>query len=120
MFPRVWGRLVVLPSPIWVTSESRLSEKSVEMARRATKCKMIDGITKQRVQVLMDPRYGPYIRVFSFQDSGALRDLFDDEYNVLYWLGPCPDLSVHGGSEYYFGTVADPVKLQALLDSIEL
>ncbi|PYC13244.1 hypothetical protein [Pseudomonas mosselii] len=82
---------------------------------------MIDDITKQRVQVLMDPRYGPYIRVFSFQDSGALRDLFDDEFNVLYcWLGPCPDLSVHGGSEYYFGTVADPVKLQALLDSIEL
>lgn len=80
---------------------------------------MIDRITNERVQVLVDPCYGPYIRIFSFQDSGALRDLFDDELNVLYWLGPCPDLSVRGGTEYYFGTVADPIKLQALLDSIE-
>ncbi|KAB5625926.1 hypothetical protein F7234_09075 [Pseudomonas putida] len=81
---------------------------------------MIDRVTGRRIEVLIDARYGPYIRVFSFQDSGALRDLFDDEYNVLYWMGPCEELSVNGGTEYYFGAAADPDKIQVLLDNVRV
>jgi len=30
------------------------------------------------------------------------------------------DLENDGGKEYYFGSIADPVKLQSILDSIDL
>lgn len=43
----------------------------------------------------------------------------DEKFFVLYWKGTPDDLKDLGGSEYYFGGAADPVKVQAILDSIE-
>jgi hypothetical protein len=81
---------------------------------------MIDSKTGERILVQLDEIYGPYIRVSTFQDGGALEEVLDDVYYVLYWKGISEDLKGFGGNEYYFGGAADPVKLQVILDAIEL
>jgi len=80
---------------------------------------MIDSVTGKRVVVCIDNIYGPYIRVSSFQDGGAMEDLLDEKFFVLYWKGTPDDLKDLGGNEYYFGGAVDPFKLQTILDSIE-
>lgn len=80
---------------------------------------MIDSVTGERVVVYIDDVYGPFIKVSSFQDGGAMEDLLDEKFFVLYWKGSPDDLKDLGGNEYHFGGAADPVKLQAILDSIE-
>lgn len=80
---------------------------------------MIDRKTGQRILVHIDEHYGPYIRVSTFEDGGALEDLLDEKFFVLYWKGTHDDLKDAGGNEYFFGGAADPVKLQAILDSID-
>lgn len=79
---------------------------------------MIDQITGQRIVVMIHEEYGPFIRVMSYQDAGHLEDRFDDDLHVTYWKMRDKELALRGGNEYYFGTVADPVKLRTILDSI--
>ncbi|MNG35038.1 hypothetical protein D3C84_1216830 [compost metagenome] len=62
--------------------------------------------------------YGPYIRISTFQDGGALEEILDERFYVLYWKSSREDLRGLGGNEYYFGGAADAVKLQGILDSI--
>ncbi|MBS7599889.1 hypothetical protein [Pseudomonas sp. RC2C2] len=80
---------------------------------------MKDLTTGQRVIVHIHSEYGPYIRISSYEDGGALEDVFDEQYHVLYWKATPEELVATGGNEYYFGRIADPVKLQELLDNIE-
>lgn len=79
---------------------------------------MIDSKTGERVIVLVHSKYGPFIRVSTYDDAGALEDLLDEKYFVLYWKSTPHELIDDGGNEYYFGSAADPVKLQFILDSI--
>lgn len=81
---------------------------------------MIDSKTKERIVVRMHEHYGPYIRVSTYGDADALQDKFDDNYYVLYWMIRPDELEADGGREYFFGGGADPVRLQAILDEIEL
>lgn len=80
---------------------------------------MIDSKNQERIVVRIHDTYGPYIKVSSYQDGGALEDLLDDHYYVLYWKTAPKELESDGGNDYYFGGAADPVKLQAILDEIE-
>ncbi|WP_248741939.1 MULTISPECIES: hypothetical protein [unclassified Pseudomonas] len=80
---------------------------------------MIDSKTGERILVCVDEIYGPYIRVSTFQDGGALEEVLDERFFVLYWKGVPDDLKDLGGNEYFFGGAADPVKLQKIIDSIE-
>lgn len=80
---------------------------------------MIDVKTGQRVLVQMNDKYGPYIRISSYDDAGALEDVLDDHYYVLYWKSVPDELKSLGGCEYFFGNAADPKKIQAILDEIE-
>lgn len=79
---------------------------------------MIDSKTGERILVRTHELYGPYIRVSTYQDAGALEDVLDDTYFVLYWKTSPEDVRGWGGNEYYFGGVADAAKLQAILDEI--
>ncbi|MDG4720579.1 MULTISPECIES: hypothetical protein [Thalassospira] len=81
---------------------------------------MIDSITGERITVLIDDNEEPYIRVSDWNDADALEDLFSDKYNVLYEMKTPEDLIENGGKEYYFGNIADPEKLQKILDEIVL
>jgi len=80
---------------------------------------MIDSKTGERILVCVDDIYGPYIRVSTFQDCGALEEVLDERFFVLYWKGVPDDLKDLGGNEYFFGGAADSVKLQKIIDSIE-
>jgi hypothetical protein len=80
---------------------------------------MIDIKSGERVIVQMSDKYGPYIRILSYDDAGALEDVFDDHYYILYWTAMPEDLVAEGGKEYYFGNAADAKKLQAILDDID-
>jgi hypothetical protein len=79
---------------------------------------VIDSKTGKRVVVSVDNVYGPYIRVSTYSDAGALEDVLDDQYYVLYWKKVPKEFEADGGNEYYFGGAADPEKLQAILDEI--
>lgn len=79
---------------------------------------MIDSKTGKRVLVCVHEKYGPYIRISNYGDAGALEDVFDDHYYVLYWKASAKEFETDGGSEYYFGGAADPIKLQSILDEI--
>ncbi len=79
---------------------------------------MIDSKVGERVLVSIHSEYGPYIRISTYDDAGALEDLLDEKYYVLYWKSTPPELLGDGGNEYYFGNAADPEKLQFILDSI--
>jgi len=81
---------------------------------------MIDSKTGERVEVLISKDEGPYIRISNWNDADELEDLFSDKYDVLFEMKSPTDLYEDGGKEYYFGSIADPVKLQAILDEIEL
>ncbi|QXH53689.1 hypothetical protein KSS94_11470 [Pseudomonas fakonensis] len=79
---------------------------------------MIDSKVGRRVMVSIHPEYGPFVRISTYDDAGALEDLLGEKYFVLYWKSTSPELVGDGGNEYYFGNAADPVKLQFILDSI--
>lgn len=79
---------------------------------------MIDSKTGERVIVRMSEKYGPYIRVTTYDDAGALEDALDDQYFVLYWKTTPEDVKSDGGNEYYFGNAADVAKVQSILDEI--
>jgi hypothetical protein len=79
---------------------------------------MIDSKTGERIMVLLHEKYGPYIRVSTYADAAALEDVLDDHYYVLYWTKSPGEIAESGGSEYYFGGAADPVKMQKILDEI--
>jgi len=80
---------------------------------------MIDSATGQRVVVMVDSEYGPYVRVLDADDGGALEDILDDDY-VLYWPQTPKDFQETGAREYYFGWAVDVEKLQERIDSIGL
>jgi hypothetical protein len=46
---------------------------------------MIDSKTGERVMVFIHSEYGPFIRISTYDDAGALEDLLDEKYFVLYW-----------------------------------
>lgn len=79
---------------------------------------MIDSKTGEIITVCINEKYGPYIRISTYDDAGALEDVLDDHYYVLYWKTTPEDIKSDGGNEYYFGNAADPVKLQKILDEI--
>jgi len=79
---------------------------------------MIDSKTGEKIIVHIHDVYGPYIRISTYEDGGALEDVLDDHYYVLYWKTTPKEFESTGGNEYYFGGAADPVKLQAILDGI--
>ncbi|EAS64862.1 hypothetical protein L4D04_21490 [Photobacterium angustum] len=81
---------------------------------------MIDSKTGKRIIVLIDKDSGPYIRVSTWNDADALEDLLSDKYDVLYEMKTPEEFREDGGKEYYFGNVADPEKLQKILDEIIL
>lgn len=80
---------------------------------------MIDMKTKQRVVVDVHPEYGPFVRLASYQDVGAVEDELDDNFYVLYWTEPIPEFKDEGGCVFYFGNAADPAKLQAIFDGLQ-
>ncbi len=79
---------------------------------------MIDSKTGKKITVLISEKYGPYIRVSTYDAAGALEDVLDDHYYVLYWKSTPEELKAEGGNEYYFGNAADPTKVQSILDEI--
>lgn len=79
---------------------------------------MIDTITGERIEVCLDPEQGPFVRVAGLEDCKKLECFLSAEYFVPYLKMKSPALSATGGGVFYFGTVADPLKLQVLLDSI--
>jgi len=81
---------------------------------------MIDSKTGEKIVVLIDIDEGPYIRISNWNDADELEDLFADKYDILFEMKSPADLEEHNGKEYYFGSVADPVKLQKILDEIDL
>ena len=80
---------------------------------------MKDCVSGERVVVRIHERYGPYIRIQSFEDGGALEEIMDEQYFILYWKATPQEFRDKGGNEYYFGGAADPVKIQGILDSLE-
>tara|TARA_R110001583_G_scaffold8070_1_gene39389 strand:+ start:540 stop:785 length:246 start_codon:yes stop_codon:yes gene_type:complete len=81
---------------------------------------MIDSKTQERIVVLIDNESGPYIRVSTWSDADELEDLLSGKYDVLYEMKNPKEFEADGGKEYYFGNIADPEKLQKILDEIEL
>ncbi|WP_313048045.1 hypothetical protein [Pseudomonas soli] len=79
---------------------------------------MIDTISGEKIQVCLDPEQGPFVRIAGLEDCKRLEYLLDAEYFVPYLKMKSPDFSATGGGVYYFGTVADPLKLQVLLDGM--
>ncbi|MFT0867413.1 hypothetical protein [Pseudomonas sp. CAM1A] len=79
---------------------------------------MIDTIIGEKIQVCLDPEQGPFVRIAGLEDCKRLEYLLDAEYFVPYLKMKSPDFSATGGGVYYFGTVADPLKLQVLLDGM--
>lgn len=79
---------------------------------------MIDSQTGERIVVRIHDLYGPYIYISNYEDGGALEDVLDDTYYVLYWKTAPEEGRELGGNEYYFGGAADPAKLQTILDEI--
>lgn len=59
---------------------------------------MKDLTTGQRVIVHIHSEYGPYIRISSYEDGGALEDVFDEQYHVLYWKATPEELVATGGN----------------------
>ncbi|WNJ96373.1 hypothetical protein RND59_04550 [Vibrio ruber] len=80
---------------------------------------MIDSITEERIMILIDEKYGPYIRVSAWYDATELEDVLLDNYNIYSYSISPNDLEVYGGKEFYFGSTADPEVLQRILDKIE-
>ena len=80
---------------------------------------MIDSKTGNRIVVEIDEKFGPYITVTTFQDAGALEDIFDDQLFIVYWSDTPDECKVGGGNRYYFGGIADPEKLQNILDNLK-
>ncbi|HED17659.1 MAG TPA: hypothetical protein ENI64_12710 [Gammaproteobacteria bacterium] len=81
---------------------------------------MIDSKTGKKIEVLIDPEAGPYIRISNWNDADCLEDLLSDKYDVLFEMKTPDDLAIDNGKEYYFGNIADPEKLQKILDEINL
>jgi glucose-6-phosphate 1-dehydrogenase len=79
---------------------------------------MIDSKTGKKIIVHVDKKYGPFIRVSTYDDAGALEDVLDDHYHVLYWMTTPEELKDYGGHEYYFGNAASQEKIQKILDEI--
>ena len=80
---------------------------------------MIDSKTQERIVAHTHEVYGPYIRVSTHEDGGALEDILNEQHYALYWKNTPKELETRGGSGYYFWGAADPVKLQAILDEID-
>ncbi|MEW9679361.1 hypothetical protein [Pseudomonas sp. TE50-2] len=78
---------------------------------------MIDTMIGEKIQVCLDSEQGPFVRIAGLEDCKKLEYLLDAEYFVPYLKVKSPGFSTTGGV-YYFGTVADPLKLQVLLDGI--
>ncbi len=79
---------------------------------------MIDKNTGKRILVQVHKVYGPYVRISAYEDGGALEDILDETYYVLYWKTTPEEVRAFGGNEYFFGGAADPVRVQAILDEI--
>lgn len=80
---------------------------------------MIDSYTGTRVVVQIDEIWGPFIRISDSNESIDLEDQLSD-YFIFYWPPANSHFVDAGGSGgiYYFGSLADPEKLQIILDKI--
>lgn len=80
---------------------------------------MIDPYTGKRVIVQIDEILGPYIYISESNEGIELTDQFSD-YFIFYWPPDYSNFVDYGGSggRYCFGSLADPIKLQAILDEI--
>lgn len=79
---------------------------------------MIDSKTGDRVVVLIHSEFGPFIKIPVGPDAVALEELLNKTYYVLYLVGSPGGQVDEGWQEYYFGDLADPIKLQSILDLI--
>ncbi len=64
---------------------------------------MIDSKIGERVMVSIHSEYGPFIRVSTYDDAGALEDLLDEKYFVLYWKSTPLNWSVMEGMNIILG-----------------
>ncbi len=64
---------------------------------------MIDSKIGERVMVSIHSEYGPFIRVSTYDDAGALEDLLDEKYFVLYWKSAPLNWSVMEGMNIILG-----------------
>jgi len=82
---------------------------------------MIDLITRKRVFVQIDKDKIPYIKVNKRYEEEHMAKILTLKHGVLYeWQWPDDEWSKGGGAIYVFGRLADPVKLQIVLDEISL
>ncbi|WP_085909024.1 hypothetical protein [Kiloniella majae] len=79
---------------------------------------MIDHKTGKRVVVQIDPDAGPYFKIYTREQADELEDLFGDKYDILFEMKYPEDVKEDGGQEFYFGNLADPIKLQKIIDEI--
>ena len=81
---------------------------------------MIDLKTGKRVIVLIDEKSGPYIRISTSNDENKFDKILSGIYYVLYDIRSSEQCGTDDQREYYFGNIADPKKLQNILDRINL
>ncbi|KAB5625925.1 hypothetical protein F7234_09070 [Pseudomonas putida] len=78
---------------------------------------MIDSLTGARVKVCLDDDQGPYVEISLEKDGRYLEHKLDAQYFVPFLKIRSSEVP-KAGIVYRFGTVADPAKLQSILDEI--
>lgn len=76
---------------------------------------MIDSTTGKKLVVQISKDGEPYLEVLDWNDANFLEDELGDTYDIPYHY-----LVREGydGTTYVFGSVADPVKLQEIIDKV--
>lgn len=80
---------------------------------------MIDPKTKERILVRIDQEFGPYICLPKSIDAKAFEDELERPPCALFLKENKKELLTEG-EIYYFGSIADPVKVQTFIDKIVL
>jgi hypothetical protein len=78
---------------------------------------MIDSTTGKRLEVKIFENGEPYLEVPDWNDADFLEDELGDTYDIMYNY-----INREGfeGTIYVFGSVADPIKLQEIIDKVDL
>ncbi|WP_455925613.1 hypothetical protein [Pseudomonas putida] len=80
---------------------------------------MLDVKTGRAVVVCVDLQYGPFIKIAKCQDPTEFERILNEEQYVLYLKGRPGGVENEEWHEYFFGEIADAVKLQSIVDSID-
>ncbi|CAM2880887.1 hypothetical protein MOVI109754_05995 [Moritella viscosa] len=81
---------------------------------------MIDLATKKRVLVQIDKNKCPYIKVHKCYEKHNMDTILRGKYKIMYELRWADEIDEKEGVIYFFGRLADPIRLQDILDNIEL